>query len=325
MASSTTARSVIGAAVLLLARLPLILAACNRTALLEWASNFVDAQSLGNAGHLDGLTDNFVYRQNDMAMNLTAGILKQKLHVDHNCTIADDDDATCATYTEIVSATDPALPFVIGTQIRHRPADMKATLIDSVVSTTGSWLFNATSTLSHVQQEAWSVLETSHRSARPALRAAADAYLDMWSNASAAATVPWGTPCSRLEGGAYTGSGKPSDSCKVSIPTNSNQAPNSHRRYVVDESVGSISVLCVFEHLQNASDSHEFRLEDGKLRYVHTITVPQNARNRVWGTVMEGLGDPARHFGISCGGHSGGSCESGNEGLEKATYVDDIY
>jgi len=27
--------------------------------------------------------------------------------------------------------------------------------------------------------------------------------------------VPWGTPCARLEGGSYTGSGKPTDRCDV--------------------------------------------------------------------------------------------------------------
>ena len=83
----------------------------------------------------------------------------------------------------------------------------------------------------------------------------------------------WGTPCARLEGGVYTGNGGPNDSCKPGIPTNHNQAPNSGRRYVIDESMGTISVLCVFEHLSMAPDSHLFRLENGKVRYIHTITL----------------------------------------------------
>jgi hypothetical protein len=43
-----------------------------------------------------------------------------------------------------------------------------------------------------------------------------------------------------------------------------------NRRYVIDETVGAVSVFLTFESLP---DSHEFRLEGGKLRYVHTLTV----------------------------------------------------
>jgi hypothetical protein len=37
--------------------------------------------------------------------------------------------------------------------------------------------------------------------------------------------------------------------------------------------MGSVSIFCVWEHMMMAADSHEFRLEGGKLRYVHTMTV----------------------------------------------------
>ncbi len=75
----------------------------------------------------------------------------------------------------------------------------------------------------------------------------------------------------------YTGNGGPADSCKVGIPTNHSQAPNSGRRYVIDETMGSISVLCVFEHLWDAPDSHQFRLENGKVRYIHTMTLADSS------------------------------------------------
>ncbi|KAI1872881.1 uncharacterized protein JN550_003755 [Neoarthrinium moseri] len=251
---------------------PAVLAECNRTHLFEWAHNFVDAQALGFAGYLGGASDDFVYQENNKTMDLTAGVMRKMLKIDHNRTIADS--VTCSSYTEIISA-DAAQPYVIGAQIHHNPSDMKAYLVDSIVSTTGSWLFNATQTLHYALQENWGVLPENKRDTRTTLKNAADAYLNIWSNKSAIDAVPWGTPCARLEGGAYTGKGEPNDSCKVGIPTNNNQAPNSHRRYVIDETVGSASVLCIFEHLQMAPDSHEFRLEGGKLRYVHTITVPQ--------------------------------------------------
>lgn len=150
---------------------------------------------------------------------------------------------------------------------------MSCYLIDLLVSGPGSWLFNASQTLYWAQRETWDEIEVSARDTRETLRAAADAYLDMWSDAGAADKVPWGTPCARLEGSAYTGTGGPNDSCKPGIPSNHSQPANSHRRYVIDESFGSIDVMCIFEHLANAPDSHEFRLEGGKLRYVHTITL----------------------------------------------------
>jgi hypothetical protein len=249
---------------------PTVLAECNQKLLYQWASNYIDAQRTGFPGHLNGTSDNFVYNENNRTMDLTAGVGRYKLRIDHNRTIADT--VSCATYTEIIS-TDPSHPYVIGTQIRHDPSDMTVYLMDSIVSTTGSWLFNSTKTLQYAVREDWGPIAVEKRDSRPALKQAADAYLDMWSNKSAIDAVPWGTPCDRLEGSVYTGSGLASDSCKVGIPTNNTQAPNSHRRYVIDETVGSISVLCIFEHLQNAPDSHEFRLENGKLRYVHTITV----------------------------------------------------
>lgn len=45
------------------------------------------------------------------------------------------------------------------------------------------------------------------------------------------------------------------------------------RRFVIDETVGSVDVLCDFSALGTMPDSHEIRLENGKVKYVHTITV----------------------------------------------------
>ena len=43
-------------------------------------------------------------------------------------------------------------------------------------------------------------------------------------------------------------------------------------RYVIDEVVGSVDVLCQFDSLGTMPDSHEIRVVDGKVKYVHTIT-----------------------------------------------------
>ncbi|KAI0020378.1 hypothetical protein F4780DRAFT_791755 [Xylariomycetidae sp. FL0641] len=269
------------ALVLLTAWSPLAAAACNRTALLEFADAYVFAHENGQVSYLENIADNFTYVENNKTHEITSGIFNNALVIDHRHTIADD--VACATYTELITTRNvsgAAAPHVIGTQIRHDPADMRCYLIDLTVSGPGSWLFNATATLYWASREAWGEIPAAERDARATLVAAADAYLDMWSNGSAAAAVPWGTPCARLEGGAYTGTGGAADSCRPGIPANSRQAPNDHRRYVVDPAFGAVSVLCIFEHLAHAPDSHEFRLERGSLRYVHTITLADSATVR---------------------------------------------
>ena len=86
--------------------------------------------------------------------------------------------------------------------------------------------------------------------------------------------VPWGYPCNRTEGGAHTGNGSPTDSCDVGVPSGVNIA---NRRFIVDETIGSVVVYCTFGAGgpgggSGAPDTHLFRIENGKLRYVHTLT-----------------------------------------------------
>jgi hypothetical protein len=256
------------------AGMPLVTVAsdCNRTALLEAADAYVAAQVAGQLDPLQEVLDgNWTYQENNKVMDAKNGVLSKALKkIDHRRTNVDT--TACATYSELIIA-DSANPYVIGTQIRHSVAGVKVSMIDSIVSTTNSWLFDAKKTLQYVQQENWDPIPEGKRDNRTAIQAAGDAYLDMWSNATASNAVPWGTPCTRLEGSAYTGKGKADDSCKPGIPSNHNQAPNTHRRYVIDEAMGSVSIFCVWEHMMMAADSHEFRLQGGKLRYVHTMTV----------------------------------------------------
>lgn len=243
---------------------------------------YLDIQT---SGIFDPSFANVTYRENNVVMPVTAGIMTTtKLAADSRRTIYDQE--ACATYTELISAsTTPQ--WVLGVQLRftERAAGTGAggidpVAVDIIATTTGDWLFNASRSLEIVSAEDWSTIPADKRDTRDTLRAAADAYLDLWGQdpaavAAAAAKVPWGTPCRRMEGSAYTGNGSATDSCAVGIPQGS-YPPNSDRRYVIDETVGAVSVLCKFETMRGAPDSHEFRLESGKLRYVHTITVMRN-------------------------------------------------
>src|SRR3569833_3145415 len=242
---------------------------CNRTAMLAAADAYVAAQV---AGKLDpkqsNAADKWLYVENIKEIGPKDGVLAKALKIDHRKTNVDM--TVCATYTELISASGP---YVIGTQIRHDAAGKLAS-IDSIASTTGSWLFNATKTLSYVSKEAWDEIPVENRDKREFMQAIADAYLDVFSNATAADLIPWGVPCARLEGSMYTGKGLPTDRCTSggTFKINSNQAPNIHRRYVIDESIGSVSVFCLWQHMMNAADSHEFRFLDSKLVLVHSMT-----------------------------------------------------
>lgn len=245
-------------------------ATCDRAVLLAAADAYVASQTAGTLASLTALTAKagFSYVENNVKKDMSTGVAAKAVKIDSRRTIVDM--TQCATFTELIAASNKP-PYVIGTQIHHA-GDGSVALVDSVASTTGSWLFNATATLMYARQEKWDPIPAEKRDKREVIQAAGDAYMDLWSSATAQSRVPWGTPCSRLEGGAYTGKGLPTDSCAAGIPSNHSQAPNSNRRYVIDEEMGSVSILCVWEHMMNAADSHEFRLEGGKLRYVHTMT-----------------------------------------------------
>ncbi len=242
---------------------------CNRTTMLAAADAYVAAQTAGKLDPLhDFLAEKWLYVENNKEMNATDGVLVKALKIDHRKT--NTDTTACATFTELISAGGP---YVIGTQIRHDGCG-RVVSIDSIASTTNSWLFNAKKTLDYVVKEKWDEIPEGKRDKREYIQAVGDAYLDVFSNATAGDLIPWGIPCNRLEGSMYTGRGLPTDACTSGGgKINPNQAPNTHRRYVIDEAMGSLSVFCLWEHMMMAADSHEFRLENGKLRYVHTMTV----------------------------------------------------
>ena len=244
---------------------------CPRAELVKAADAYVAAQKAGSLDPLASfVAEKWGYVENNKDIDPKKAVVSKPLKIDHRRTITDP--ILCASFTELIVAND-AVPYVIGTQIRHDSTSLKVTLIDSVASTTGSWLFNAKQTLQYASQEKWDPIPEAKWDSRQLIQLAGDAYLDLWSNATAEKSIPWGAPCVRLEGGQYTGkSDQTTDTCKQGTPSNHNQAPNSRRRYVIDQSMGSVSILCLWEHMMNAADSHEFRLENGHLRYVHTMT-----------------------------------------------------
>lgn len=233
---------------------------CTREFLRASADSLVAAQTAGDPTLLKSVSEGLVYRENFAAATIKSGILSKPLKIDHSRHSLDT--TQCATYTELISAKG-SKPYVLGTQMHFTNGAISK--IDTLITTTGDWLFNATGTLNWASKEDWGTIPEGKRDSRAVIQAAADAYCDIFSDKSV--KVPWGYPCARLEGGSYTGNGGPNDKCDVGIPSGVSLVD---RHYVIDETVGAVSVFLSFATIP---DSHEFRVENGKLRFVHTMTV----------------------------------------------------
>ncbi|GAB1311773.1 H/ACA snoRNP pseudouridylase subunit [Madurella fahalii] len=242
-----------------------IFAECTRESLLAAADSYIAAISSGKIDGLKLSTSNFTYQENNKEADINHGVLSQPLKIDLNRSTADT--VACASYTLIISADGPK-PYVLATQIRHPGNDTSTiTMIDTIAATTGSLFFNAKKTLEYIQKENWGPIPEAERPSRELLKKFGDAYLDMWTDPQAADSIAWGPECERVEGSQYT------NPCGRSLPRGGSAKNNGNRRYVIDETVGSVDILCSFDSLGSLPDSHELRIEGGKVKYVHTVTV----------------------------------------------------
>jgi hypothetical protein len=252
------------AAIVLSSLASLSAADCSRDALLATAQSYLAAQA---SGKVDGLklSSNFTYQENNKVIDIKKGVIMQSLKIDLNRSTADS--VACASYTMMISSSG-SKPYVLATQIRHADGDPTViSMIDTIAATTGALFFNASKTLGYIRAEDWSPLPAASRPSREILRKYGDAYLDMWTDSKAADSISWGTDCERVEGSSLT---RP---CGASLPHGGSSKPNGNRRYVIDETFGSVDTLCSFDSLGNMPDSHEIRVVDGKVKYVHTVTV----------------------------------------------------
>ncbi|KAK4201498.1 hypothetical protein QBC40DRAFT_223610 [Triangularia verruculosa] len=241
---------------------------CTRDLLARLTESYLSAQTIGDPSILSPSPE-VSYTEDFRAISIRDSVLNQPLRIDHNRSLLDT--TQCATYTEII-VTDPANPRVIGTQIRLDAAGENIVKIETLATKEGDWAFNASLTYQYASRETtngwWFTIPEADRDTRETVQAAADAYLDLFNDPTV--VVPWGTPCNRLEGSWYTGNGSLTDSCNVGVPSG---VPITQRRYVIDETVGTVDAFVLFG---TRPDSHEFRIEKGKLRLVHTLTVMRN-------------------------------------------------
>jgi len=299
-----TITGVVLAAMLLAPKASVAQVSCTREGLQRAADLYVTAQASGDTSGLP-LAAGLGYMENAAPANIATGVIKTAMKIDHRRTIVDP--STCQTFTEVI-VTDKTNPYVLGTRLRVNHD--KIAEIEILWTTTGYWLFNADSYLKWSASENWEPIPANQRDTRATLVAAANAYLDAFLEGKKD-LVPWGYPCTRTEGGAHTGNGSPMDSCDVGVPSGVNIA---NRRFVVDETMGVVTVFCTFgaggpNSGSGSPDTHTFRIENGKLRYVHTLTHLLQANFRGGGAGGAGGGRPGGAGGQNApaGGRTGGT------------------
>ncbi|MBN2339324.1 MAG: hypothetical protein JXP48_12375 [Acidobacteria bacterium] len=240
---------------------------CQRGGLQHAVRLYLAAQAKGDLSILP-LANGLGYQENMKPADIKTGFLTKPLVIDKSMSLYDD--ASCQTFTEVI-VTDKANPHVFG--VRLRVNHDKIAEIELITTTTGDWLFNADNYLKYSSDENWGPIPADRRNTRAELVRGATAYLDAFLEAKTD-LVPWGYPCVRVEGGMTTSQGTDADTCEAGLPAGVNIV---NRRFVVDEVLGSVVVWCTFGAggpggTMGAPDTHLFRMENGKLRYVHTLT-----------------------------------------------------
>jgi hypothetical protein len=238
---------------------------CTRAVLQSAADSYLAAQRAGDPSKMS-LASRVKYVENMKEIRKDQGLWNTPLPVAFHRSFLDVD--SCRSFTEVI-VTEGARPAVFGTRLQVE--DGKISEIDSLVTGKGDWLFNADNYLKYSEAEDWRVLNANERVDRQALINAGNAYFDKFSDKSV--QVPFGKPCARLEGGLYTTKSfdDPNASCDIGFPED--KLPILNRSYVVDVDMGTVNIFCRFGNPPGAPDSHTFRLVNGKLRYVHTLTL----------------------------------------------------
>jgi len=251
---------------------------CSREGLEAAVNSYLAALAAGDHT-LMPLTESARYVENDSrTVTFGQGLWQAPIIPDFHLNLLDVDE--CATFTEVIVAnTTPQ--YILGvrlqveadnsTSVLHPPRMLRSASAGGRISEVyvvatwqGHWLFNANNFLLYSQREDWSELPENQRITREELRAGAQAYFDYFGDKTV--DVPWGIPCARLEGGAYTGD-RPTSSCNIGIPDVA--APIRHTRpYLVDVNHGMVVLFVFF----GGPDTHLFRILPTGYRYIHTLT-----------------------------------------------------
>ena len=240
-------------------------AECPRSMLQAATDSYIAAQKAGDLSKMV-LAPKVKFLENMTEVAKEKGLWNTALPIALHRSIYDV--ARCKTFTEVI-ITEGGHPYVLGTRLTVK--DGKVSEIDSLVTDQGDWLFNAQDYLKYSSAEDWPILPVDSRVSRQDLIDAGNQYFD-FVFLDRFIRPPWGTPCARLEGGAYTNTkNDDKDNCQIPGPLGELFIVN--RTYVVDEEMGAVNVFCRFGNSTGMPDSHTFRLVNGRYRWIHTLSV----------------------------------------------------
>lgn len=228
---------------------------------------YIDALKKGQASIMP-LAPGAKYIENRIETAFEDGVWQAPLVVDFHRSFFDVELGE--TFTEVISVSG-SHPYVIGTRLKITGDTIAE--VEALVTNEDDWLFNASTYLKYSPQEDWSILPLEMRSDRQTLIRVANAYFDIFKDSSTANDLPWNIPCARLEGGIYSNlDNKPDASCTGGPPLEGS-VNITNRRFLVDLDMGAVVGLANFGDENGWPDSHIFRLENGKVRFIHTLTV----------------------------------------------------
>ena len=240
-------------------------AECTRAMLQAATNSYIAAQTAGNLSKMS-LAPKVKFIENMKEIAQDKGLWNTALPIALHRSIYDT--GRCKTFTEVI-VTEGGHPYVLGTRLTVK--DGKVSEIDSLVTDQGDWLFDAQAYLKYSRAEDWSILPIDNRVSRQDLIDAGNQYFD-FVFMDKGIRPPWGTPCARLEGGAYTNAKNENrDTCQIDGPLGNMFIVN--RTYVVDEEMGAVNVFCRFGDSNGMPDAHTFRLVNGRYRWIHTLSV----------------------------------------------------
>ena len=238
---------------------------CTRSMLQAATESYIAAQQSGKLSKVS-LDPKAKFFENMSEIAKEKGLWNTALPIAFHRSIYDV--GRCKTFSEVI-VTEGGHPYVVGTRLTVKGG--KVTEIDSLVTDQDDWLFNAQDYLKYSKAEDWSVLPVDARVSRQDLIDAGNQYFD-FVFLDKGIRPPWGTPCARLEGGAYTNAKNENrDTCQIDAPLGELFMVN--RTYVVDEELGAVNVYCRFGTNTGMPDAHTFRLVNGRYRWIHTLSV----------------------------------------------------
>ena len=248
---------------------------CSRAMLQSALDSYLAAVAAGSAATLPSGVS---YKENNTTVALTAGLWASPLKVDLLPPLTALDVDKCQTYSELI--IDNNHKYILGARLTITAASGQISAINVLVTDCPSaWAFNADTYLKYSKQEqdggGWGPVASADQLTRQELMDAGKAYFAYWSDTTV--QVPWGYPCSRLEGGAETNpTGDKNTTCSVGIPANT---PVTVSDQLVDVDYGMVVDFLGLP----GPDSHWFRVNkdaslqsktgfDYGITYVHTLT-----------------------------------------------------